>query len=172
MTFPLTRLTLLLIAVLLGPVQATGAQGRPAHVAEVVVGRALRAASGTHPAEDRAAFANEGSVIADEPWDQMAPGRRLEVFLVTTGAFFTQVSLTRTQSTVVVVTTEEEKARIEKAIVKNEQEKDRLGKKLSNEKFIANADPDVVAADRERHAELEVQLESLKIALQRVIEAG
>jgi len=65
-----------------------------------------------------------------------------------------------------------EKARIEKAIVKNEQEKDRLGKKLSNEKFIANADPDVVAADRERHAELEVQLESLKIALQRVIEAG
>ncbi|WP_430258597.1 valine--tRNA ligase [Neorhizobium sp. IRS_2294] len=65
-----------------------------------------------------------------------------------------------------------EKARIEKAIVKNEQEKDRLGKKLSNEKFIANADPDVVAADRERHAELEGQLESLKIALQRVIEAG
>jgi valyl-tRNA synthetase len=65
-----------------------------------------------------------------------------------------------------------EKARIEKAIVKNEQEKDRLGKKLSNEKFIANADPDVVAADRERHAELEVQLASLKIALQRVLEAG
>src|SRR5690606_33127428 len=27
---------------------------------------------------------NEDSVIADEPWDQMAPGRRLEVFLETT----------------------------------------------------------------------------------------
>ncbi|AYD01540.1 valine--tRNA ligase [Neorhizobium sp. NCHU2750] len=65
-----------------------------------------------------------------------------------------------------------EKARIEKAIVKTEQEMERLNKKLSNEKFIANADPDVVAADRERYAELEVQLANLKIALLRISEAG
>ncbi|RWX75691.1 valine--tRNA ligase [Neorhizobium lilium] len=65
-----------------------------------------------------------------------------------------------------------EKARLEKAILKTEQEMDRLGKKLSNEKFVANADPEVVAADRERFAELEVQLASLKTALQRVSEAG
>ena len=65
-----------------------------------------------------------------------------------------------------------EKARIEKAIVKTEQEMERLNKKLSNEKFIANADPDVVAADRERYAELELQLASLRIALQRLNEAG
>jgi valyl-tRNA synthetase len=65
-----------------------------------------------------------------------------------------------------------EKARIEKAIAKSEAEKERLGKKLSNEKFIANADPEVVAADRERFAELEVQLANLRTALQRIAEAG
>jgi len=65
-----------------------------------------------------------------------------------------------------------EKARLEKAIVKVEQEKDRLAKKLGNEKFIANADPDVVAADRERFDELEIQRASLKTALERVAEAG
>jgi len=65
-----------------------------------------------------------------------------------------------------------EQARLEKAIAKTEQEKDRLGKKLSNEKFVANADPEVVAADRERFAELEVQQASLKTALLRVSEAG
>ena len=61
---------------------------------------------------------------------------------------------------------------MEKAIVKVEQEKDRLAKKLGNEKFIANADPDVVAADRERFDELEIQRASLKTALERVAEAG
>ncbi|PZU23773.1 MAG: valine--tRNA ligase [Shinella sp.] len=65
-----------------------------------------------------------------------------------------------------------EKARLEKAIVKVEQEKDRLAKKLGNEKFIANADPEVVAADRERFDELEIQRANLKTALERVAEAG
>jgi valyl-tRNA synthetase len=65
-----------------------------------------------------------------------------------------------------------EKTRIEKAIVKTEQEMERLNKKLSNEKFIANADPEVVAADRERYAELEIQLANLKTALMRIAEAG
>ncbi len=65
-----------------------------------------------------------------------------------------------------------EKARLEKAISKVDQEKDRLAKKLGNEKFIANADPEVVAADRERFDELEIQRASLKTALERVSEAG
>ncbi len=65
-----------------------------------------------------------------------------------------------------------EKARLEKAIAKAEAELERIDKKLSNEKFVANADPEVVAADRERKAELEVQIKSLNIALQRVNEAG
>ncbi|WP_395517171.1 valine--tRNA ligase [Pseudorhizobium flavum] len=65
-----------------------------------------------------------------------------------------------------------EKARIEKAIGKTEAEMNRVAKKLANEKFVQNADPEVVAAERERYAELEVQMASLKIAAQRIAEAG
>ena len=65
-----------------------------------------------------------------------------------------------------------ESSRLEKAIGKVEAEMERIDKKLGNEKFVANADPEVVAADRERKAELDVQLASLKTALQRVNEAG
>ncbi|MFF2320242.1 valine--tRNA ligase [Agrobacterium sp. NPDC058088] len=65
-----------------------------------------------------------------------------------------------------------EQARLEKAIGKVDAEMERIDKKLSNEKFVANADPEVVAAERERKAELEVQLSSLRTALTRVSEAG
>ncbi|TWB54815.1 valyl-tRNA synthetase [Rhizobium sp. ERR 922] len=65
-----------------------------------------------------------------------------------------------------------EKARLEKAIAKNDQEIARIAGKLSNEKFVANANPDVVAAERERLGELEGQQSSLKVALARVSEAG
>ncbi|MNT54781.1 Valine--tRNA ligase [compost metagenome] len=65
-----------------------------------------------------------------------------------------------------------EKARLEKAIGKADAEMERIAKKLGNEKFVANADPEVVAADRERNAELEVQIANLKTALARVNEAG
>ncbi|MBM7047625.1 valine--tRNA ligase [Rhizobium lusitanum] len=65
-----------------------------------------------------------------------------------------------------------EKARLEKAIAKNEQEIARIVGKLSNEKFVANANPDIVAAERERLGELEGQLASLKVALARVSEAA
>src|SRR5690606_10433195 len=41
-----------------------------------------------------------------------------------------------------------EKARIEKAIGKTEAEMNRVAKKLANEKFVQNADPEVVAAER------------------------
>ena len=65
-----------------------------------------------------------------------------------------------------------EKARIEKAIAKTEAEMERIGKKLANEKFVQNADPEVVAAERERHAELDLQLVNLKTAVMRIAEAG
>ncbi|PTV72023.1 valine--tRNA ligase [Agrobacterium pusense] len=65
-----------------------------------------------------------------------------------------------------------EKARLEKAIGKVDAEMERIDKKLSNGKFVANADPEVVAAERERKAELEIQLTSLRTALTRVSEAG
>ncbi|THV25394.1 valine--tRNA ligase [Peteryoungia ipomoeae] len=64
-----------------------------------------------------------------------------------------------------------EKARLEKAIGKVDQEMARIAGKLGNEKFVANANPDVVAAERERHEELTVQKASLQTALQRVLEA-
>ncbi|TRL38373.1 valine--tRNA ligase, partial [Rhizobium straminoryzae] len=65
-----------------------------------------------------------------------------------------------------------ERARIEKALGKVDADIDRGRKKLGNEKFVANADPEVVAAERERLAELEVQRASLATALQRINEAG
>ncbi|MET3599875.1 valine--tRNA ligase [Martelella mangrovi] len=65
-----------------------------------------------------------------------------------------------------------ETARLEKAIGKVDKDIDRSSKKLGNEKFIANADPEVVATERERFAELQKQREQLATALTRVSEAG
>ncbi|MDX3925436.1 MAG: valine--tRNA ligase [Shinella sp.] len=65
-----------------------------------------------------------------------------------------------------------EKARLEKTIEKTTAEAGRIQGKLSNEKFVANAKPEIVEAERERLTELEQQLASLKIALARVTEAG
>ncbi|MBX4993091.1 valyl-tRNA synthetase [Rhizobium binae] len=65
-----------------------------------------------------------------------------------------------------------EKARLEKAIAKMEGEMSRIDGKLSNEKFVANANPEVVEAERDRLEELKGQMASLKIALSRVSEAG
>lgn len=65
-----------------------------------------------------------------------------------------------------------EKARLEKAIAKTEQEIARIAGKLSDEKFVANANPDLVAAERERLGELEGQNARLKVALARICVAG
>jgi valyl-tRNA synthetase len=64
-----------------------------------------------------------------------------------------------------------EKTRLEKSKAKVESDIARTTAKLSNEKFVANADPEVVEAEREKLAELDQQLISLKIALQRLSEA-
>jgi valyl-tRNA synthetase len=53
-----------------------------------------------------------------------------------------------------------------------EGEISRIDGKLSNEKFVANANPEVVEAERDRLEELKGQIASLRIALSRVSEAG
>jgi valyl-tRNA synthetase len=65
-----------------------------------------------------------------------------------------------------------EKARLEKAIAKMEGEISRIDGKLSNEKFVANANPEVVEAERDRLEELKGQIASLRTALSRMSEAG
>ena len=64
-----------------------------------------------------------------------------------------------------------EKARLEKEVAKVEGERQRILGKLANEKFVANAKPEVVEAERERLTELDLQVESLRVALSRVSEA-
>lgn len=61
----------------------------------------------------------------------------------------------------------EEVNRIQKAIEKFNKDIDLLTKKLSNEKFLQNADEDVVAADRVLLAESKEKIVSLKEALER-----
>ena len=65
-----------------------------------------------------------------------------------------------------------ETARLTKAIGKVDADIERSQKKLGNEKFVANADPEVVATERERFEELKQQREQLTVALSRVAEAG
>ena len=65
-----------------------------------------------------------------------------------------------------------ETARLTKVIGKVDADIERSQKKLGNEKFIANADPEVVATERERFEELKQQREQLTVALSRVTEAG
>ncbi|NGR08649.1 valine--tRNA ligase [bacterium SGD-2] len=65
-----------------------------------------------------------------------------------------------------------ETARLEKEIAKAVAEIDRVEKKLSNEKFVANAKEEVVAQERERHAELLDLKARLEAALARVRDAA
>ncbi len=55
-----------------------------------------------------------------------------------------------------------EKARLDKEIAKVSQEVERAGKKLGNEKFVANAKPEVVQKEKDRLAEWETKLAQLK----------
>ena len=65
-----------------------------------------------------------------------------------------------------------EKARLDKALAKVDGDIGKIAGKLSNEKFVENAKPEVVEAEREKLAELETQKASLVTALKRVSEAG
>ncbi|MEQ8543839.1 MAG: valine--tRNA ligase [Roseitalea porphyridii] len=63
-----------------------------------------------------------------------------------------------------------EKARLEKAIAKAREEIARLEKKLANDKFVANAKPEVVQAERDKLAEAVPALEKLQAAHARIVE--
>jgi valyl-tRNA synthetase len=61
-----------------------------------------------------------------------------------------------------------ERARLAKEIGKIDAELARINGKLSNERFVANAKEDVVAAERERHAELALEAQKINLALSRL----
>ena len=65
-----------------------------------------------------------------------------------------------------------ERARLEKALAKAADEAARIEKKLGNEKFVANAKPEVVEAEREKLDEAQAAKARLETALARVSEAG
>jgi valyl-tRNA synthetase len=65
---------------------------------------------------------------------------------------------------------EAEAARLQKEIARVTEEIARLRKKLSNEKFVANAPEEIVAAEREKLAEFQEQQSKLQLALSRVRE--
>ncbi|EJN01614.1 valine--tRNA ligase [Phyllobacterium sp. YR531] len=63
-------------------------------------------------------------------------------------------------------------ARLTKEAGKIAEESDKIGKKLGNEKFVANAKPEIVQAERERLAELQEASVKIEVAIRRVREAG
>jgi valyl-tRNA synthetase len=65
-----------------------------------------------------------------------------------------------------------EEARLKKEVARVTEEIARLAKKLSNEKFVANAPEEVVTAEREKLAEFEETQVRLAVALERVRSAG
>jgi valyl-tRNA synthetase len=65
-----------------------------------------------------------------------------------------------------------EAARLQKELSKAVDEATRIEKKLSNEKFVANAPEEIVAAEREKIAELSAVRQRLTEALARLREAG
>ncbi|RFC62831.1 valine--tRNA ligase [Fulvimarina endophytica] len=67
-----------------------------------------------------------------------------------------------------VIDIEAEKARLAKAVSKNEAEVSRIDKKLGNEKFVANAPEEIVAQEREKREAYAAETASLKAALSRL----
>lgn len=63
---------------------------------------------------------------------------------------------------------EEEIQRIEKTVEKNMKELSGLRGRLENENFVKNAPEEVVVADRERMAQLDAQIKSLRESLERL----
>ena len=64
-----------------------------------------------------------------------------------------------------------EMARLEKENGKLAAEMEKIDKKLSNEKFVANAKPEVVEADRARFNELQEAQGKIAVAQQRLKDA-
>jgi valyl-tRNA synthetase len=66
---------------------------------------------------------------------------------------------------------EAEAARLRKELARATEEVARIHKKLSNERFVANAAPEIVAAEREKLADFQEIQEKLNLALSRVRDA-
>ncbi|MEM6464075.1 MAG: valine--tRNA ligase [Pseudomonadota bacterium] len=64
-----------------------------------------------------------------------------------------------------------EKERLEKALGKASAEYEKIEKKLQNDKFVANAKPEIVETERTRLSDLKGQREKIRAALERVEEA-
>ncbi|MDO4432794.1 MAG: valine--tRNA ligase [Aerococcaceae bacterium] len=60
----------------------------------------------------------------------------------------------------------EEIARLEKELAKWQKELDMVGKKLANEKFIANANPDVVAKEHQKQADYQAKYDATKVRIE------
>lgn len=67
-----------------------------------------------------------------------------------------------------LVDKEAESARIEKALGKVRGDMAKIEGKLNNEKFIANAKPEIVRAEREKFEEFKPTIEKLEAALERI----
>ncbi|HVW54656.1 MAG TPA: valine--tRNA ligase [Rhizobiaceae bacterium] len=65
-----------------------------------------------------------------------------------------------------------EAARLKKEIAKTADEIERIERKLANEKFVANAPEEIVAAEREKAEDYRLALTRLETALHRIEEAG
>ena len=65
---------------------------------------------------------------------------------------------------------EAERARLERALGKASQDIGRIERKLANDKFVANARPHIVQAERDKLAEARRALEKLQAALARIVE--
>jgi valyl-tRNA synthetase len=65
-----------------------------------------------------------------------------------------------------------ERARLEKAIGRIDADLQKIENKLSNEKFVANAKPEVVGAERDKRSTLHAERDTLRLALQRILDAG
>ncbi|MCU0392946.1 MAG: valine--tRNA ligase, partial [Thermoflexibacter sp.] len=60
----------------------------------------------------------------------------------------------------------EERARIEKELEYNEGFLESVNKKLSNEKFVQNAKPEIIATEKQKKADAEAKIKALKKALE------
>ena len=71
-----------------------------------------------------------------------------------------------------IVDLKAEAARLKKEVARTADEIERIERKLANEKFVANAPEEIVAAEREKAEDYRLALTRLETALHRIEEAG
>ena len=70
---------------------------------------------------------------------------------------FTLFKLARHLPLADLLNVEQELARLDKELAKWQKELDMVGKKLSNERFVANAKPEVVQEERDKQADYQAK---------------